>query len=134
MLDNAATTTERRICRSSKWHPSQPSRSCSRHHAKRRTRINLLPPVSGRVFVEMRRMSVRMRVRRRITQIRILRRRAVVLRAICPIKASTCNKRPFIHPVPYPHRLHDDRFRKTTTKSYEYSFDNHNGRCTFVEC
>ena len=60
----------------------------SRHHAKRRTRINLVPSVSGRVFVEMRRMRVRMRIRRRITQIRILRR-AVVLRTICPIKAST---------------------------------------------
>lgn len=43
-------------------------------------------------------MSVRMRIRRRITQIRILRRRTVVLRAICPIKASTCNKRSFIRP------------------------------------
>lgn len=74
------------------------SSSHPRHHARRRMRINLLPSVSGRVFVVMRRMSVRMRIRRRITQIRILRRRVVVLRAICPIKASTCNKRSFIHP------------------------------------
>jgi len=60
--------------------------------------INLLPPVSGRVFVVMRWMSMRMRICRRVTQIRILRRGAVVLRAIRPIKAATCNKRSFVHP------------------------------------
>jgi len=107
---------------------SQPS--CSRHHAKRRTRINLLPPVSGRVFVVMRRMSVRMRIRRRITQIRILRRRAVVLRArICPIKASTCNKRSFIHPmrIPIAYTMIDFAKRRI---NFEHSFDSYDERLT----
>ena len=94
-----------------------------RHHAKRRTRINLLPPVSGRVFVEMRWMRVRMRIRRRITQIRILRR-AVVLRTICPIKASTCNKRPFIHPMRIPIECTMIDFIKRQI-NFKYSFNSY---------
>lgn len=52
-------------------------------------RMSFLPSVSWRVLVVRRWMSVRMGVRRWITEILILRWRAIIGRAICPIKASS---------------------------------------------
>lgn len=73
--------------------------STSRSSASASLLISIVLPtkkssVSWRVLVVRRWMSVRMGVRRWITEILILRWRAIIGRAICPIKASsTCTTR-----------------------------------------